>query len=294
MSDSPGQRGNAPSPSNSIESPPTTLGATLVRLGEYPGMIIAGSIVGSGELIATTKVGAVAGFSLLWLIILGCVIKVFAQVEFGRYTVTHGETALHAMDSLPGPRKRAHLFTWVWLIVTVLILTQQGGIVGAIGQSLSITKPLTAHGEQYNDLQDQRIESYVQIGVLRRQGVAEDDQRIVALDALVVDAEAKLEKLGEPNDPYIWGAIISVGTAVLLYFGKYGLIQGLSTFFVGVFTLMTVVTVIVMQLKPDWRITGSEWVQGLSFGVPEKEPGGQRASGGHRAHGVRHHRCRRD
>ena len=41
-----------------IESPPRTLGATLARLG--PGIIIAGSIVGSGELIATTKVGSVS------------------------------------------------------------------------------------------------------------------------------------------------------------------------------------------------------------------------------------------
>lgn len=257
--------------SNQIQSPPTTLGATLLRLG--PGMIIAGSIVGSGELIATTKVGAVAGFSLLWLIILGCIIKVFAQVEFGRYTVTHGETSLKAMDSLPGPRKRVHLFTWVWLIVSVLILTQQGGIVGAIGQSLSITKPLTAKGELYNDLQDQRIGSYVQIGLLQRKGAAEDDEQIVTLQNAVTSAEAELEKLGEPNDPYIWGIVVSIGTAVLLYFGKYGLIQALSTFFVGIFTVMTIVTVIIMQTKPDWRVTTGEFLDGLSFGVPEKEAG---------------------
>ena len=68
------------------QSPPTTLGQTLRKLG--PGIIIAGSIVGSGELIATTKVGAEAGFFLLWLIVVGCVIKVFAQIEMGRYTIT--------------------------------------------------------------------------------------------------------------------------------------------------------------------------------------------------------------
>ena len=64
------------------KKPPRRFGAILLRLG--PGMIIAGSIVGSGELIATTKTGAEAGFCLLWLIIVGCVIKVFTQVEFGR------------------------------------------------------------------------------------------------------------------------------------------------------------------------------------------------------------------
>ena len=55
-------------------------------------MIIAGSIVGSGELIATTKVGVEAGFVLLWLIIVGCIIKVFAQVEFGNLSAFLGSS----------------------------------------------------------------------------------------------------------------------------------------------------------------------------------------------------------
>ena len=48
------------------ETPPTAIGGMLRRLGH--GLIVAGSIVGSGELIATTKTGAEAGFWLLWLI----------------------------------------------------------------------------------------------------------------------------------------------------------------------------------------------------------------------------------
>jgi len=51
--------------------------------------MLASLIVGSGELIATT-VGAEAGFALLWLIVIGCAIKVAAQVEIGRNTVTRG------------------------------------------------------------------------------------------------------------------------------------------------------------------------------------------------------------
>ena len=65
---------------------------------------VAASIVGTGELIQTTSLGAKAGFSLLWLILLSCVIKVFVQVELGRYAITHGKTTLAAFDSLPGPR----------------------------------------------------------------------------------------------------------------------------------------------------------------------------------------------
>ena len=67
------------SPTTGVESPPVGLAQTLRRLG--PGLIIAGSIVGSGELIATTKTGAQAGMTLLWLIIVGCLIKVFVQIE---------------------------------------------------------------------------------------------------------------------------------------------------------------------------------------------------------------------
>ena len=45
--------------------PPKTFWKTVAALG--PGIILASSIVGSGELIATTVVGAKVGFSLLWL-----------------------------------------------------------------------------------------------------------------------------------------------------------------------------------------------------------------------------------
>ena len=72
-----------------IEDAPTTVWGILRRIG--PGLIVAGSIVGSGELIATTVTGAQAGFWLLWLIIIGCVIKVFVQVELGRYAITHAQ-----------------------------------------------------------------------------------------------------------------------------------------------------------------------------------------------------------
>ena len=62
---------------------PVTMGAMLRQVG--PGLIITAAIVGSGELIVTTKLGADVGFVLLWFIILGCLLKVFVQIELGRY-----------------------------------------------------------------------------------------------------------------------------------------------------------------------------------------------------------------
>jgi manganese transport protein len=92
-----------------IADPPRSLGATLAHLG--PGIILASSIVGSGELIATTSVGATAGFGLLWLIVVGCGIKVAAQIEIGRTTLAWGRTPLAAFDRVPGPRLAP---SWAW------------------------------------------------------------------------------------------------------------------------------------------------------------------------------------
>ena len=123
-----------------VETPPQAIPGILRRLG--PGLIIAGSIVGSGELIATTKTGAQAGFWLLWLIIIGCVIKLFAQVEFGRYAISSGKTTMVALDEVPGPRFKANWILWYWLVMFVVTLMQLGGIVGGVGQALAMTFPL--------------------------------------------------------------------------------------------------------------------------------------------------------
>ena len=49
-----------------------------------PGVVVSGSVVGSGELLVTTRMGAEAGYVFLWGVILACVVKFFLQVELGR------------------------------------------------------------------------------------------------------------------------------------------------------------------------------------------------------------------
>ena len=72
---------------SSIEykAPPTAFFQKLKFLG--PGFILSASIVGSGELIATTTLGAKAGFITFWVIIVSCLVKVALQLEFGKNTV---------------------------------------------------------------------------------------------------------------------------------------------------------------------------------------------------------------
>lgn len=130
-----------PAVGEGVTDPPRNFLGILKQIG--PGLIIAGSIVGSGELIATTKTGAQAGISLLWLIVIGCVIKVFVQIELGRYTITHGETTLSALDRVPGPRLRVNFIIWFWLAMMISGVAQLGGIVGGVGQALALSAPLT-------------------------------------------------------------------------------------------------------------------------------------------------------
>ena len=136
---------------NECQTPPTRVWAILGRLG--PGLIVAGSIVGSGELIATTKTGAEAGFWLLWLILIGCIVKVFAQVEFGRFSIVTGQTTMDGLAQVPGPHWPGHgnWIVWYWFLMFLASISQLGGIVGAVGQAMSISIPLTAEGRAYND-----------------------------------------------------------------------------------------------------------------------------------------------
>src|SRR5688500_18743354 len=133
-----------------FENPPSSIPGIVLRLG--PGLIIAGSIVGSGELIATTKTGAEAGFWLLWLIIIGCVIKVFVQVELGRDAVCTGKTTMDALSEVPGPRVRGrgNWLIWYYFVMFAASVAQLGGIVGGVGQAMAISMPLTERGRTYN------------------------------------------------------------------------------------------------------------------------------------------------
>lgn len=144
-----------------VKEAPTSIGGIIKQLG--PGLIVAGSIVGSGELIATTVTGAKAGFWLLWLIIIGCVIKVFVQVEMGRYSIVTGNTAMDGFVDVPGPRvkKRGNWLFWYWFIMFVVSIGQLGGIVGGVGQALSISFPITKYGKDFNALAEAKTKLIV-------------------------------------------------------------------------------------------------------------------------------------
>jgi Mn2+/Fe2+ NRAMP family transporter len=124
---------------DAAEPPPVSIASALTRIG--PGMVLAASIVGSGELIATTTLGAQAGFSLLWIILVSCAIKPAVQAELGRYTIATGHTGLEGFDALPGPRPILRWLVWAWALTVVLTLLQIGGMYGGVSQVLNALMP---------------------------------------------------------------------------------------------------------------------------------------------------------
>lgn len=274
-----------------IVDPPRNLPGIFRRLG--PGLIIAASIVGSGELIGTTKAGAQAGIVLLWLIIIGCVIKVFVQVELGRYTLSEGESTLAAINRLPGPRWRVHWLVWYWCVMMLASLGQLGGIVGGVGQSLAITFPITgdyltairtpSHGDMQKFID---WENDTQTGGQKLAALAPSEQERVAksqqwtrqqLEALGPAGEARLveirdgKEIDDPRtlDDKLWAAVIAVLTSFALGVGRYRMIQDVSTVLVVMFTLITIGNVISLQSTAEWSIPTSEFVEGLKFRLPE-------------------------
>mgnify|MGYP001185535636 CR=1 FL=1 len=368
-------------PETGIQDAPTTLGGILRQLG--PGLIVAGSIVGSGELIATTVTGAKAGFWLLWLIIIGCVIKVFVQVEMGRYSIVTGNTAMDGFVDVPGPRvkKRGNWLFWYWFIMFVVSIGQLGGIVGGVGQALSISFPITGYGKDFNQLAEARTQLVVETKSTRKllkgnppaaevekirtsfnrgvlvpllktqaekletghaqelqavlQSVEADDGLAIALaeahgstweltleihklEKTIAEWEQKktagssvpggmqekleslklkkaermanlksadgqqleslLEKfdlvqldqagLSDPYDDEVWGAIITVITIAMLVVGRFTLIQNFSTALVAMFTLVTIVNLILLQSNPSWGFSLNDVLDGLKFQLP--------------------------
>jgi Mn2+/Fe2+ NRAMP family transporter len=218
-------------PADAIRQPPETLGRAIRQIG--PGLILAASIVGTGELINTTGLGAKAGFLLLWLILLSCVIKVFVQVELGRYAITHGKTTLAAFDTLPGPRLGASWICWLWLVMMLTTQAQIAAMEGTVGQAAHMAFP----------------------GASR--AMADAAGRVVPSWGVFLAT----------REEYIWAAITSAAAILLLLSGGYRRLEKITTVLVAAVTLFTVVSVAILEWT-NFRITLGDLKQGLTFTFP--------------------------
>lgn len=192
-----------------IADPPQSFFEILRRIG--PGMILASSIVGSGELIAATTLGAQVGYAALWVILLSCLIKPAVQAEIGRYTIATGETGLAGFNRMPGPRWKVNWVVWAWAIMVLMTLLQVGAMFGGVSQVMNQLIP-----------------------------------------AVPVNA---------------WVLIFLGVTLALLLGGGYERIEGLAMIKVGLFTLLTFLSAILLTRMPQYFKWSDLW-KGLSFQMP--------------------------
>ncbi len=264
-----------------IEAPPTDILGILGRLG--PGLIIAAAIVGSGELILTPKTGAQAGFSLLWLIILGCVIKVFVQVEFGRYAISSGQATMDALQEVPGPRLfGTRWILWYWLVMFTVSIAQLGGIVHGVGQSLAISLPITGDFKRLLEEQiawDQAAwEHLQQLPEAEKQALTSQDRAVrqSARERIQRYLEQRIG-FGRPKgqdrptqDDLLWAGLVTLVTIVLLVAGRYGMVQNVSAFLVAGFTGVTIFCVVALQ-RTEYAIRWTDLLEGFKGRSPRWE-----------------------
>ncbi len=247
-----------------LRTPPSSAVAILRQLG--PGFIMAASIVGSGELIATTKTGGEAGISLLWLIIIGCLIKVLVQIEIGRNTIITGKQTLSALNTIPGPRvnRRGNWLVWYWFVMWFCSILQLGGIVGGCGQAMATVAPITQDGKAFVESTAQEIEAELAKVIPEIATKSEG-----SIESIPGSNEPAAKPTNSSRDDLLWCIPIAIGTSILLLVGRYGAIQSISTVLVVIFTAVTIWNVTAIQQLPHWRITAEQFAQGLSFGLPD-------------------------
>ena len=218
-------------PPDAIKEPPNSLFRALRQIG--PGLILAGSIVGTGELISTTALGAEQGYVLLWLILLSCVIKVFVQTELGRYAITHGKTTLAAFDTLPGPRLGTSWMGWLWLFMMLTTQAQIAAMEGLVGQAAHAAFPAAS---------------------ARMAGWAG------SLDPRWGDFLAA-------RPEHIWATLTGLAAITLLLSGGYKRLETITTTLVAIVTLMTVGCVVGLAWTP-YPIDTDALKHGFDFALP--------------------------
>ncbi|HXT58567.1 MAG TPA: Nramp family divalent metal transporter [Pirellulales bacterium] len=218
-------------PADALREPPATLWKALRQIG--PGIILAGSIIGTGELLLTTGLGAKYGFMFLWLILLSCVVKVFVQVELGRYTISSGKPTLAALDEMPGPRWGANWQVWWWLGMLLATVTQLGAMEGGVGQALHLLWP------QATDALSTQLET--------------------------ISPELAKNVQEHPDRP--WAVLTAIAATLLLLSGGYKRIEFVTTVLVAAVTLVTVGCVLALPFA-GYPVTMADWKEGFSFKIP--------------------------
>lgn len=123
-----------------ISEPPRRLRGKLRFLG--PGMITSAAVVGSGELLTATALGAEVGFMLLWLVLVSTFLKVWVQIELARWSVSTGRVALDGYKDVPPRIGGRGWISWLVLLMFLQFFIGQAGVISASAFAFSTLFPI--------------------------------------------------------------------------------------------------------------------------------------------------------
>lgn len=123
-----------------IKDPPKGWRGGLRFLG--PGMITSAAVVGSGELLTATTLGAKVGFTLFWLVFVSTFVKVWVQVELARWSISTGKAAITGYNDVPPKIVGRGWMAWLVLLMFLQFLIGQAGVIGAGALAFSTLLPI--------------------------------------------------------------------------------------------------------------------------------------------------------
>lgn len=123
-----------------IREPPQGWAPSMRFLG--PGMITSAAVVGSGELITATTLGARVGFILLWLVFVSTFVKVAVQIELARWSISTGQPGIPGYDHVPPKILGRGWISYLAILMFLQFVTSQAGVFGAAGLALAILMPI--------------------------------------------------------------------------------------------------------------------------------------------------------
>jgi Mn2+/Fe2+ NRAMP family transporter len=113
-----------------IKEPPRGFLNILRNIG--PGIVLSGAVIGSGELLVTTRIGAQFGYIFLWGVVLCCLVKYFVQIELGRFCISSNLTSVQAFNRFPiGKIGRTTILNLFFFAILVMITPGLAGIFGS-------------------------------------------------------------------------------------------------------------------------------------------------------------------
>lgn len=125
---------------STVQEPPQGWRPSLRFLG--PGMITSAAIVGSGELLTATSLGAEVGFILLWLVFVSTIVKVAVQIELARWSISTGQSGIAGYDEVPPKLGGRGWVSYLAVLMFLQFLTSQAGVLSAAGLALALLVPI--------------------------------------------------------------------------------------------------------------------------------------------------------